>query len=59
MTRGREAVQDRDIEGREEMNLLGVIDQETTLEAPEDLDLDLRDVMLDLDPGMLLWDPPR
>lgn len=24
-----------------------------------DLDLDLRDVMLDLDPGMLAWTPPR
>ena len=23
-----------------------------------DLDLDLRDVMLDLDPGMLVWTPP-
>lgn len=26
---------------------------------PGDLDLDLRDVMLDLDPGMLAWTPPR
>ena len=24
-----------------------------------DLDLDLLDVMLDLDPGMLAWSPPR
>ena len=27
--------------------------------AQEDLELDLRDVMLDLDPGMLAWTPPR
>ncbi len=40
------------------MNLLNVIEQDTTLEAPDDLDLDLRDVMLDLDPGMLAWTPP-
>ena len=24
----------------------------------DDLELDLRDVMLDLDPGMLAWTPP-
>lgn len=24
---------------------------------PEDLDVDLTDVMLDLDPGMLVWSP--
>ena len=26
---------------------------------PVELDVDLRDVMLDLDPGMLAWTPPR
>jgi len=35
------------------------ISQETTSEALADLDLGLRDVMLDLDPGMLTWTPPQ
>lgn len=45
------------------MNLWSVTEHRTTPEeqdvAPGDLDLNLRDVMLDLDPGMLAWTPPR
>ena len=37
------------------MNLWKVFDPRRS----GDLDLDLRDVMLDLDPGMLAWTPPR
>ena len=39
------------------MRLLDV-GQETADEAQADLELELRDVMLDLDPGMLTWTPP-
>lgn len=39
------------------MDLLLNVGQDAT-EAQDDLDLDLRDVMLDLDPGMLAWTPP-
>ena len=41
------------------MNSGAVIDQDTTPEAQIDLDLDLIDVMLDLDPGMLAWPVPE
>ena len=41
------------------MDLLNVMDQDTTLEAQGDLEIDLNEVMLDLDPGMLAWTPPR
>lgn len=36
------------------MNLWKVFDARRS----SDLELDLRDVMLDLDPGMLAWTPP-
>ena len=40
------------------MKLWNVIHRRTTREAKAVLDLDLREVMLDLDPGMLAWSPP-
>ena len=41
------------------MNVGNVIGQDTTSEDRTDLDLDLIDVMLDLDPGMLAWGLPE
>ena len=39
------------------MKLLST-ERDMTYVVEPDLELDLRDVMLDLDPGMLAWTPP-